>query len=55
MRTFSELIGKEPNKKQINAALKKAGEDLKLDREKYLDHVAMNKAAQLSNKQTVMK
>lgn len=55
MKSFAELVGKEPSKKQIKDALKKAEPDLKREREKYLDHVAMNKAAQVMNKQTVLK
>lgn len=56
MNSFGNLKNQnQPSKKQINAMLKKAAPDLNLEREKYLNHVALNKAIQMTNKETVRK
>jgi len=55
MPTFAELIGTPTSKNKIKKALEKASVDLAKDKEKYFDHLAMHKAAQVSNKETVRK
>ncbi len=55
MATFAELIGTPPSKNKIKKAIEKANVDLAKDKEKYYDHLAMHKAAQVGNKQIVRK
>ena len=44
-----------PSNKKIKAALHKASIDLAQDKEKYLNHIAMNKAKDLHDNKVVTK